>query len=1468
MTTTKDLNPDCADQPFTNVAIFEGNQFVILNTELSDYDPFIELAIQAAKDAEAARDKALEYSKNSQDSANASDVSAKASKASADASEVSNKASQDAANRAKASQDDAANSKTKAAQSAAAAKASQDAAWRSENASKASEVASKASENASASSAAAAKVSESAAKVSETKSKTSETNARASEVQAAKEAITATNQAGNAGAQAQRSKDWATKPENQVVEGTEYSSKHYAAKSAKSAAQAKTSETNARKSADSAAISAAKSDLAFRDKRTWNPKTEKYPTDRADSAMWLVSDTHEFGNILWTSGDHLVYSKQLDSFSKIEGSHVGGGGGGGDPIPEEILGDLVMREGHAIRFKRDLTDTTPLHAISVDSDEDLIVGDVRCTKFAIMVDDPNQIHAVTEVNAQGDATKHYQMLNTFNGVPKIGGTFTGLVKCDKDPAGEKDLSRKKYVDNRDANTLATAKKYTDDEINNMPDHGDVENKLKNYVKKSGDTMTGTLYAPAVDASFIHSNKSGSILAITGKDVGFTGYFNWGAGNNIMSFNKTTNSTNDTTITTIHGHIKATEISTHNDALIRNDQAALKFYQNYIGNYTRNTDWNAHNISGNATVTDSDPASNNYPYDGIKKAYGFGTVMNINSNNTPTGVKAQLFFSHNDTLSNGSGLWFRSGWANATTQRGKWAQVVDTLQSQAIGGEKSFVKDSTSSGSLSGLAPVVIGKSRQQPKTGSKARRLSLYPPYHTGVWNFDIHDSGSSDLVFSYSNGTKLTLTSGGDLSTVGQLKENGQRVFSPFNRNITTSLNNNSATTYLAASAGKRLWDDMFKIDGSATMRGDIQLSDTTRAVRNTNQAGAAIKFSGSAAGQSLLLGSGISKTSGDVRIRPHGVDKADKEFKFDVNGNLVLPPHAGADPSKSDQGSIRFNGGEKKFEGYDGDEWGDIGGGGTPTFNVLNVNKTVDKNTGTLFDVSQKDLNVKLPSKANIKVGQWVSVGVYGEAKGNKINLTCDDISIMGLGKPDQPFIIDGDWNIFTFSYVDAAKGYIAVNAVGESEAPNAIRTTVEKQYKAGTDTFSIEYDVGFVDVVIEGLQMPRTSFNAGDGKTVKLNKPLAKDSYVKLVGWNHVTVDELNADMITTPSGATVQNEINDLKDGLDSNAKAIVQFPDNIKSAVEWSKATANGVLDSVHDFHTRTTGDYDARLITYAPNSTNTAEYKGATVLTNAYGIVSINATGAVANSGVRLAVGSTYVSCEGANALNVKDQYGKGGNQHFWFQDKNGSENALMWYEPTTRSLNLRSHNSNFALSVRSESGQLIWGHPNTGNNCMIATDGNIKGAIWGGDWMSNRVFHCGTYPNVNTRVKGWRGVQSNYLEIMIDGQVCGINYFLSDKRMKKDIDDTEETALDKISQIPFKKFTWNDQAIKEAQGKHEKIGFIAQDVEEIVPEWVNTHDKGNDTETKSVNTNSLLTYALKAIQELQAEVESLKANQ
>jgi hypothetical protein len=170
------------------------------------------------------------------------------------------------------------------------------------------------------------------------------------------------------------------------------------------------------------------------------------------------------------------------------------------------------------------------------------------------------------------------------------------------------------------------------------------------------------------------------------------------------------------------------------------------------------------------------------------------------------------------------------------------------------------------------------------------------------------------------------------------------------------------------------------------------------------------------------------------------------------------------------------------------------------------------------------------------------------------------------------------------------------------------------------------------------------------------------------------------------------------------------------------------------------------------------------------------------------------------------------------------------------------------------------------------------------NGAVGGGGWFMTDNAWIRSYPqdNGNVRVFMNNGFDTaNASAVGCGGgvtggaymfKVCGAlgigaqaYYYFSDERLKKNIEPIKD-ALAKIIALQGVTFNWKDPA----SGTGTQLGFIAQQVEKVVPDLVNTDPTTGMKAVDYARVTPLLVNAVqeqqKQIDDLKAEVEALKA--
>ena len=95
------------------------------------------------------------------------------------------------------------------------------------------------------------------------------------------------------------------------------------------------------------------------------------------------------------------------------------------------------------------------------------------------------------------------------------------------------------------------------------------------------------------------------------------------------------------------------------------------------------------------------------------------------------------------------------------------------------------------------------------------------------------------------------------------------------------------------------------------------------------------------------------------------------------------------------------------------------------------------------------------------------------------------------------------------------------------------------------------------------------------------------------------------------------------------------------------------------------------------------------------------------------------------------------------------------------------------------------------------------------------------------------------------------------VAYYSSDERLKDNVK-VIENASEKVAQLRGVEFDWND---KQTTYEGHDVGVIAQDVEKVLPELVQTRDDGY----KAVKYEKIVGLLIEAIKDLQDEVKALK---
>ncbi len=125
-----------------------------------------------------------------------------------------------------------------------------------------------------------------------------------------------------------------------------------------------------------------------------------------------------------------------------------------------------------------------------------------------------------------------------------------------------------------------------------------------------------------------------------------------------------------------------------------------------------------------------------------------------------------------------------------------------------------------------------------------------------------------------------------------------------------------------------------------------------------------------------------------------------------------------------------------------------------------------------------------------------------------------------------------------------------------------------------------------------------------------------------------------------------------------------------------------------------------------------------------------------------------------------------------------------------------------------------------------------------------------------------NVQPGPWSTVTSGTLKLKVNGITMSDGYLItSDARYKKDVTNLEG-SLEKLLKMRGVAYNWDKASNPEMGfGDEKQLGFIAQEVEKVLPEMVYTLENGY----KAVNYTALIPVVVEAIKEQQSTIASLQ---
>ncbi|EKQ5208817.1 tail fiber domain-containing protein [Escherichia coli] len=270
---------------------------------------------------------------------------------------------------------------------------------------------------------------------------------------------------------------------------------------------------------------------------------------------------------------------------------------------------------------------------------------------------------------------------------------------------------------------------------------------------------------------------------------------------------------------------------------------------------------------------------------------------------------------------------------------------------------------------------------------------------------------------------------------------------------------------------------------------------------------------------------------------------------------------------------------------------------------------------------------------------------------------------------------------------------------------------------------------------------------------------------------------------------------------------------------------------------------------------------------------------------------------SGALTVRGPNGITIKNSTGA---RHIWFRDDSETEKAVIW---ATDDGILHIRNNHGGPFTHHFQGAMI---KLEGRVPYAADQGLIRGEVSGGAYVAWRDRPAGLLVDCQQSVDSahaiWKAVDwgRNYIAAMdvhcpgdsnntaaavlhvqgadyqfhASGEFHATGngnfndvYIRSDRRLKINVEDYEENAVDKVNKLKVKTYD-KVKSLSDREVIAHEIGIIAQDLQEVLPEAVKTAKIGgldNPEEILTISNSAVNALLIKAVQEMSEENKLLR---
>ncbi|MGT6429180.1 tail fiber domain-containing protein [Escherichia coli] len=264
------------------------------------------------------------------------------------------------------------------------------------------------------------------------------------------------------------------------------------------------------------------------------------------------------------------------------------------------------------------------------------------------------------------------------------------------------------------------------------------------------------------------------------------------------------------------------------------------------------------------------------------------------------------------------------------------------------------------------------------------------------------------------------------------------------------------------------------------------------------------------------------------------------------------------------------------------------------------------------------------------------------------------------------------------------------------------------------------------------------------------------------------------------------------------------------------------------------------------------------------------------------------------LTVHGPNGITIKNSTGA---RHIWFRDDSDAEKAVIW-ATDEGILNIRN-NYGGSFSHHFRGAMILAGGRVPYNSEYAIIRGNISGGAWV-DWRNrpagllvdcqdsrNQAYNIWKATHWGEQHLAAMGVHAGggnpHVILHVGGSdygfgfngdftagaavYCNDVYIRSDRRLKINVEDYEENAVDKVNKLKVKTYD-KVKSLSDREVIGHEIGIIAQDLQEVLPEAVSTSSVGsqdNPEEILTISNSAVNALLIKAVQEMSEENKLLR---